>query len=1056
VIGGNGDDIMDIVKGIKASPEINLVMEEIQNNYELLEYLGGGGFSHVYLIRHKLLGKKCALKIMDFRGILNDLEKAKVPDIHHELKRIKKRFINEAIHYDKFDHPNIAKIYDVGVATSQSDDIEVPYLIMQFFEGRSLEELINKAKDSFKLATIVRISKDILTALGTLHMRGIIHRDINPKNIIIEKGSNKAILIDFGLAKDIIYGTKLTIDLTTMGTPHYMSPEQFTDSSQVGPETDIYAFGVVLYQMATGTLPYSGTTICELMNKHCESPFPDIKYKDPAISSELNAIIKTSMAKKPEERYRTSKELLDELESLEKKSILRQKPSKYASPKKAPVRNKKRWIALVILATIMIIAAFLYKNQLKEILGLPRFIESKDQKEAAKNKLTEEDDQAFESASSENTIDAYEGYVEKYPTGRHKDEAKTRLKNLIENLSIVIQNDYSRPIFVVKFSPDGKYVISVDGMQNIQIWDSSNFKMIKSFSSGHGWYIWSASFSPDGKYIATGSLGRFDKMINLYELKTGTKIRTFKGHSDYILSVDFSPAGKSIISGSIDKTIKLWDVESGDEINTFRCPAVTSVKFTPDGKQILSGDGKKTLILWDIESSKKVRTFRGHSDTIWEVDISPNGKYALSGCEDKKIKLWDLSSGKEIRSFKGHFDIYTDCLKFSPDGKYVLSLIDDYNLKMWEMKTGKEIRTFTGNSEEVFSVDFSPDGNNIISGSFDGTIKLWNIESGKPIKTIQISIEGLYEVTFSSSGKFALTKTEKDTILWDIEAGKVIMTIKGNADDGNSIAFTPDERYFLYSDGKAIILREVQTGKKLQTFIGHTGSVNSLDISPDGKSFLSCSRDRSIKLWSLETGKEIRTYSGHSDDVNSVAFSPDGKLALSGSYDKTMKLWDIEKGREIRTFKEDSGVSKVFFSHDPKYVIMSGNLGKITFWNIETGKKVRTKDLHINGTESIAFSTDGNRAVSGGCDDKVKLWEVQTGNILRTFKKHQSTVYEVAFINEGKHIISGSADGSIILWDTKSGEDLAQFISFRDGEWAAVTSEGYYNCSPNGEKYLNV
>ncbi|MCG6534830.1 MAG: WD40 repeat domain-containing protein, partial [Syntrophales bacterium LBB04] len=173
-----------------------------------------------------------------------------------------------------------------------------------------------------------------------------------------------------------------------------------------------------------------------------------------------------------------------------------------------------------------------------------------------------------------------------------------------------------------------------------------------------------------------------------------------------------------------------------------------------------------------------------------------------------------------------------------------------------------------------------------------------------------------------------------------------------------------------------------------------------------------------IKLWEVSTGREIRTLAGHESSVQSVAFSADGRYAISGGYggDDTIKLWDLSTGKEVKTLRGHSG-----------------------------------------GVSSVALSPDGRYALAGGSDDQtVKLWEVSTGRELRTLSGHASSVRSVAFSPDGRHIFSGSFNGDTRTWNLYTGDEICTMVGFNDGEWIAITPEGYYNSSLHGHKYLNV
>jgi WD40 repeat protein len=318
-------------------------------------------------------------------------------------------------------------------------------------------------------------------------------------------------------------------------------------------------------------------------------------------------------------------------------------------------------------------------------------------------------------------------------------------------------------------------------------------------------------------------------------------LRTFTGHNDWVRSVAFSPDGARALSAGWDRTLKLWDVASGRELQSFM--SQTDEDFVHTVQQITGKTGRAL--------AAAVRTFERGTGGFDLVTFSPDGAHAISArWNENTLQLWELARGREPQTFTGHTGAVTS-VAFSPDGARALSGSGDKTLKLWDVTSGRELRTFTGHTSSVTSVAFSPDGVNALSGSVDKTLKLWDVASGRELRTFT-----------------------------------------GHADLVRSVAFFPDgDRALSGSSDGTLKLWDLASGGDLRTF--NAGGVTSVALSPDGARALSGSFDKTLKLWDVASGRELRTFTGHTDIVWSVAFSPDGARALSGSDDDTLKLWDL-------------------------------------------------------------------------------------------------------------------------------------------------------------------
>jgi WD40 repeat protein len=277
-------------------------------------------------------------------------------------------------------------------------------------------------------------------------------------------------------------------------------------------------------------------------------------------------------------------------------------------------------------------------------------------------------------------------------------EDKTiKLWDLSSGTELRTLTGHSDRIYSLAFSPDGKTLASGAGDGTIKLWDVTNGTELRTLLE-HSGEVFSLAFSPDGKTLASGA---GDGTIKLWDVTNRTELHTLTGHSSAVESVVFSPDGKTLASGSgrtlghinedktlkllKDKTIKLWDVSSGTELRTFtgHSSGVLSVAFSPDGKTLASGSEDHTIKLWEVESGRE-RTLSGHTGWVHSVAFSPDGKTLASGSGDTKIKLWDVQSGRELGSLIALNQ--NDWAIVTPDGRFDTDLLDHTEGLHWVMK----------------------------------------------------------------------------------------------------------------------------------------------------------------------------------------------------------------------------------------------------------------------------------------------------------------------------------------------------------------------------------
>lgn len=259
----------------------------ISERYEIIDYLGTGGMANVYCANDTKLDRKVTFKVLKEEFFNTD--------------SFKQRFIIEARAVAKLSHINIANVYDVGV------DGNICYIVMEYIDGYTLKEIINQ-KGAFNNEEILGVSIQIASAIKHAHDNNIIHKDIKPQNILITKDGIVKVT-DFGIAKEV---SSNTITTETIGSVHYFSPEQ-ARGGFIDFKTDIYSFGIVIYEMATAKLPFDGEGTVQLAMKHINEPLPDISKQNDKISLSIQKIVKKATEKVSSNRYQSIDEMISDM-----------------------------------------------------------------------------------------------------------------------------------------------------------------------------------------------------------------------------------------------------------------------------------------------------------------------------------------------------------------------------------------------------------------------------------------------------------------------------------------------------------------------------------------------------------------------------------------------------------------------------------------------------------------------------------------------------------------------------------------------------------------------
>jgi eukaryotic-like serine/threonine-protein kinase len=997
--------------------------------YEILGELGRGGMGVVYKARQLRLNRTVAIKM-----ILAGL---------HAGREVTARFLGEATVVAKLQHPNIVQIFHIEEHDGH------PYFEMEFVSGGNLASQLDGTPRSPRDAA--RLVETLAIAMAEAHRQGVVHRDLKPSNILLSlEGIPK--VADFGLAKLLDADSGLTRTDSVLGSPSYMSPEQAGGrAKEIGPASDLYAIGAILYELLTGRPPFRGETVLDTLQQvKTVEPVPPSRLV-PGLPRDIETIALKCLEKDIGKRYASATVLAEDLRRFQAdEPILARPVGWWERARRWYRRNPAQAASVAAVAVALLLGtavsmAFAVTARTEASRARENELRVTDARRKLQAQLIEVSNASgLAAARQDEHAQALLWFTHAARLAADDPERqrlpRIRVRNWQRGVlrpDVLVALPEFRPkqdrYLVLEFHVSGKYLLALSTTGLGLLWDLDRDQPMP-LSDGPK-RLTAAAFSPDGRHLA---LGTREGLVEVRDFPSLRKLVSWDTEGERVTALTFSPDNRHLAVGD-HRGARVWDVDR----KNFVTPPLPHPG--PVVALVFDGEGGRLVTVSGAANDQTARTFTipGESTrplyavphTLGGFGVSHGGPDVVAPrfVDDGRVLLtitnrrdlvWrNASTGAIIRTSETpRGRAYLTSLTVDPAGKTVAALWTNVG-RVFKVPDGAVVAAIPFEETWFEDAAFSPSGDILATGGHDTTVKFWSMSEPNDLALSHVHHPLRHpwmavRVRFSADGsRVAVAGWDGSVCVWQFPTASP-EDFRISTPGLTRVALSPDGRKFLLNSSSFRNARrtetqvhEVDTGQPAGPPLKPGGIILDAAFSPDGRHVATAcsvgsdpaSRDRvifepdgrggNLQFWDWAGGTRIAGPVAMPSEPRGLDYSPDGSLVAVTCADGWVILVNASDGSIRRTLDAE----------------------------------VRTKPYNANlwwSNGQAKFSPDGRRLMTWEMDPVVHVWDPTTGRKLANLT-HEGRIERVSFGTDPNLMITCSRDSKVRVWDLSLGRVVA-------------------------------